>query len=83
MWVITPVGVQQIKIMSKSNKQKETATTRFGVYYRSHGNWTGPYAGKTFTRYSLSRRPISADLSWIKNRVLKSRIKIMPVNVVA
>jgi len=59
--------------MAKSNKQ------RFGVFYRSNGRWSGPYAGLSFTNYSLGRNPIKADLSWIKNYVLKSRIQLRPV----
>ena len=63
--------------MPKSNKNK----VRFGLFYVSHGNWVGPYGGKTFTEYSLNRRPISSDLKWIKNYVLKSRCKIEAVDV--
>ena len=59
--------------MRKSNKQ------RFGVFYVSHGKWTGPYAGMSFTKHMLSRQPIKGDVSWIKNYVLKSRIQLRPV----
>jgi len=59
--------------MSKSNKQ------RFGIFYRSHNEWTGPYAGLSFTKYSLNRSPAKKEISWLKNYVLKSRIKICPV----
>jgi len=58
---------------NKSSKQ------RFGIFYRSHGKWTGPYAGLTFTQYSLSRKPVSSDIKWLKNRTLKQRIQLRPV----
>ena len=59
--------------MAKSNKP------RFGLFYMSNGRWTGPYGGMTFTKHTLNRQPISGDVQWLKNRVLKSRIQIRKV----
>jgi len=57
-----------------------TNKTRYGIFYRSNGRWTStPYAGATFTKYTLSRNPVKADISWLRNRVLKSRTKVLPV----
>ena len=58
--------------MSKSNKQ------RFGLFYKSHGNWTGPYGGMTFTKYAVTRNPVKSDLELLK-KVLKSRVQVRPV----
>ena len=55
---------------------------RYGIFYRSNGRWTStPYAGVTFTKYTISRRPINEDIRDLKNRVLKSRVKILPVQL--
>ena len=59
--------------MAKSNK------VRYGIFYKSHGKWTGPYAGMTFTKYTWSRKPATTDLNILKNRILKSRVKLAPV----
>ena len=61
------------KSKSKSNKK------RLGIFYVSHGKWTGPYAGLSFTEYSLNRNPVQKEVGWIKNYVLKSRIRLLPV----
>ena len=62
--------------MSKSkNKQ------RFGLFYKSHGEWTkSPYAGRSFTQYSLTHNPIKNDIGWLQNHVLKSRIQVRPIS---
>ena len=52
---------------------------RLGLYYRSNGRWTGPYAGVTFTAYTWSRNPVKSDLNVVKNYVLKSRVRLLPV----
>lgn len=61
--------------MTKRNK------TRYGIFYRSNGRWTStPYAGATFTKYTLSRNPVKTDISWLRNYVLKSRMMVLPVS---
>jgi hypothetical protein len=62
--------------MSKSKKNK---AQRFGIFYRSNNKWTGPYAGVSFTKYTLSRNPVNSEVSFIKNHVLKSCIELRPV----
>lgn len=60
--------------MAKRNQR------RFGIFYRSNGRWTStPYAGVTFTAYTLGRNPVKQDISWLKNYVLKSRVRVLPV----
>lgn len=61
--------------MSKSKIKQ-----RYGVFYRSNGNWTGPYAGVSFTKYTLTRNPVAEEITRIKNNVLKSRIQLRPVS---
>lgn len=58
---------------------KNSNQTRYGIFYRSHDKWTGPYAGKTFTKYALSRQPVAGDVKYLKNNVLKTRIQLRPV----
>jgi len=58
---------------------KKRNTPRLGIFYRSNGRWTGPYAGVTFTAYTWKRNPLRSDLSVIKNYVLKSKVKLLPV----
>lgn len=60
-------------VMAKSTKP------RFGLFYRSNGRWTGPYAGLSFTNYTLNRQPLRGDVSWLKNYILKSRIQFRKV----
>jgi hypothetical protein len=59
--------------MAKSNKQ------RFGVFYRSNGRWAGPYCGMSFTKYSIERNSVKADIRYFANYILKSRVKLAPV----
>jgi hypothetical protein len=73
-YVETKVKMKQNKSMR--NKQK----TRYGIFYRSNGRWTStPYRGATFTKYTMSRNPIREDIKLLQNRVLKSRLAILPV----
>lgn len=59
---------------------RKTQAKRYGIFYRSNGRWTtSPYAGFTFTRYTMNRRPLKEDLSTIRNYVLKSKMKVRPV----
>lgn len=59
--------------MGKSkNKQ------RFGVFYKSHGKWTGPYAGATFTEYTVTRNPVKTEIQLLKS-ILKSQVEVRPV----
>ncbi len=58
---------------------KNKTTKRLGIFYRSNGRWTGPYQGYTFTPYSATRNPVKEDIAFFKNKVLKSRVKILPV----
>ena len=51
---------------------------RFGVFYKSHGKWTGPYAGATFTKYTVSRNPIKSEVELLRS-ILKSKIQVRPV----
>lgn len=60
--------------MSKKQTQK-----RLGLFYKSNGRWTGPYAGVTFTPYTWSRNPRKAEVNVLKNYVLKSRVALRPV----
>ena len=52
---------------------------RYGLFYVSNGKWVGPYCGVTFTKRNLNRNPIKEDIKYFKNRVLKSRVAICPV----
>lgn len=59
---------------------KNKKALRYGIFYRSNGRWTtSPYAGFTFTRYSMNRRPLKEDLNTLRNYVLKSRVQVLPV----
>lgn len=57
----------------------KTNKTRLGIFYRSNGRWTGPYAGLTFTAYTWNRKPLKNDLKYLRNDVLKSRVRLAPV----
>lgn len=62
--------------MSKSkNKQ------RFGLFYKSRGKWTGPYAGATFTTYTVGLRPFKEDVTCLR-KLLKSPVQLRPVKTV-
>jgi len=59
---------------------KNKNTKKFGLFYKSHGKWTTvPYAGVTYTAYQLGRNPVKQDVADLKNYILKSRIRVMPV----
>ena len=50
---------------------------KYGVYYVSHGKWIGPYLGKTFSQSAINRNPFKSDIKVLKNRILKSRVKLV------
>lgn len=59
---------------------RNNTQARYGIFYRSNGRWTtSPYMGVTFTQYTINRNPIKTDIKQLRNEVLKSRIKILPV----
>jgi hypothetical protein len=59
---------------------KNKNTKRFGLFYRSNGRWTTtPYQGMTFTSYQVNRNPIKDEISFTKNYILKSRVRVLPV----
>ena len=60
--------------MAKQNKAQ-----KFGIFYKSHGRWIGPYLGVTFSEYSSKRNPLKDDINYWKNYTLKSKVKLMPV----
>lgn len=62
-----------------SKQTKKTNQKRYGIFYRSHGKWSGPYQGLTFTEYSIGRNPIKGYISMVKNYRLKTRVKIKSV----
>jgi len=53
--------------------------SRLGLFYRSNGRWTGPYLGVTFTPYTWGRNPLKGELRDVRNYVLKSRVRLLPV----
>jgi hypothetical protein len=55
-------------------------TKRFGLFYKSNGKWnTTPYAGFTFTAYQAKRNPVKREIAELKNYILKSKIRVLPV----
>ncbi len=61
------------------NMANKKQPLRYGIFYRSNGRWTTtPYAGFTFTQYSMNRRPLKETLNTLRNHVLKSKIKVLP-----
>lgn len=60
--------------MAKSNKN------RYGIFYKSHGKWTGPYAGATFTAYTVNCKSFTNDITFLR-RLLKSPVEVRSVKV--
>jgi hypothetical protein len=56
------------------------STPKFGLFYRSQGRMTGPYRGITRTLRGWTRQPISGDVTYLKNNILKSRIEFRQVS---
>jgi len=73
------------KKTTSQNKQKEivmkkSKSKKYGIFYRSNGRWTAtPYAGFTFTKKQWERPSLKKDIKEVKNKILKSRIKILLV----
>jgi hypothetical protein len=68
--------------MSKNKNKTKDKTVRYGLFYRSNGRWTTtPYLGVTYTAYQVSRNPLKKDISVLKNQVLKSKTRLLPVKV--
>ena len=47
---------------------------RFGLFYKSHGKWTGPYAGIVTSKEKVT------NYSNLVKRSLKSKITVRKVN---
>ena len=56
---------------------KKPKAKKYGVYYVSHGKWIGPYLGKTFSKSAIDTLPFKNDFKVLKNRILKSRVKLV------
>jgi hypothetical protein len=66
----------------ETNTHMKNKQTQYGIFYRSNGRWTTtPYAGATFTWRTMTRNPIRKDIMMLKNYILKSRVKILPVTM--
>jgi len=63
--------------MSKNKNQNQV---RYGLVYKNHGGWTKtPYNGETFTKYTISRDPVKSYVQELKQHVLKTAVKWVPV----
>ena len=51
-----------------------TNTKRYGLFYKSHGKWTGPYAG------IVTSKPNVTNYSNLVKRSLKSKLTVRRVN---
>ena len=59
---------------------KNKNNKRFGLFYKSHGEWTKtPYSGMTFTKYQVSREPIKGDIEFFRKNLLKSKVCVRRV----
>ena len=60
-------------------KNKNKNQVRYGVFYKTNGKWSGPYQGKTMTKYTITRKSVLKEIADLKNYVLKAQVKILPV----
>ena len=60
-------------------KKNKVDQTRYGMFYKSNGKWIGPYKGKTMTKYTVGLKTVQKEIADLKNYVLKTKVKVMPV----
>ena len=63
--------------MSNNTSRKNT-TVVYGLFYKSHGKWIGPYANKRWN--SLNSANVARKTAM---KTLKSKVSVRKVNVVS
>ena len=61
--------------------KKSTRQTKYGIFYKSHGEYIGPYAGMLLSKQELTKWQKNGDLKVLKNETLRSKIEIRPRRV--
>ncbi|HOT89735.1 MAG TPA: hypothetical protein PLC59_03965 [Bacteroidales bacterium] len=61
---------------------KKLKRVKYGLFYWTSGRWTSkPYEGVTFTEKQLEDKILQYCIKNIKNNVLKTYIRILPVKL--
>jgi hypothetical protein len=61
---------------------KNTATNnrrprnRFAIFYKSHGDYIGPYGGRTFSMQQVRQMKVNGMLTDISNYILRSPLQL-------
>ena len=62
--------------MKNSNyKSQRKARNRVAIYYKSHGEFIGPYENITFSKKEIESLKADGTLQWVSNYVLRSPLQ--------
>lgn len=58
------------------NRQNESPRTRRAIFYKSHGEYIGPYCNMTLTKREVENLRASGTLSELSNYILRSPLQL-------
>ena len=57
-------------------KNRKKTVTRYAIFYKSHGEYIGPYRGDTFSKRRVSEMKRDGELNFLSNYVLRSPLQL-------
>jgi hypothetical protein len=61
---------------NRNNKSNRKPRNRIAIYYKSHGQFIGPYNGMTFSQKEISGLSEDGTLNHVSNYVLRSPLQL-------
>lgn len=58
------------------NRQNESPRNRRAIFYKSHGEYIGPYCNVIFTKREVENLRTSGTLSQLSNYILRSPLQL-------
>lgn len=62
----------------KKTKSNRKPRNRVAIYYKSHGEFIGPYAGTTYPKRLIEKWKKDGTLKEVSNYVLRSPLQLRP-----
>jgi hypothetical protein len=72
---VSPTNTHSISYMAAKPN-----TPRYGLFYKSRGEFIGPYLGKSLTLRGWRRYPQNVLLFELRNNILKSQLQLRRVS---
>ena len=59
-----------------SNKSNRRPRNRYAIFYKSHGEYIGPYNGFTLSKKEVQTLSADGTLNYVSNYVLRSPLQL-------